>query len=104
MGTTRRAQALLGVDELIGNVFGELEAQGIVDNTYFFFSSDNGYHLGQCTAVHTAHIAHTHRITASPHTPHHCPPTPTHPTHMPRHPPVRMCVRAGKGQRSALRP
>ena len=30
-----------------GHLLDELEAQHILDRTFFFFSCDNGYHLGQ---------------------------------------------------------
>lgn len=42
-----RAESLLSVDEMIGHLLDELEAQHILDRTFFFFSCDNGYHLGQ---------------------------------------------------------
>ena len=41
-----RAQAALGVDDLLGRLVGELERQGALDNTYVVFTSDNGFHLG----------------------------------------------------------
>ena len=43
----RRVQAVQGIDELIGHVFESLQRTGALDNTYFVFSSDNGYHMGQ---------------------------------------------------------
>jgi arylsulfatase A-like enzyme len=43
----RRAQAVQSIDELIGHVFESLQRTGALDNTYFVFSSDNGYHVGQ---------------------------------------------------------
>ncbi|KAI9277066.1 alkaline-phosphatase-like protein [Phascolomyces articulosus] len=43
----RRIQALQSVDDMVGSLFQELEAQGKLDNTYVVYSSDNGYHLGQ---------------------------------------------------------
>lgn len=43
----RRAESLLAVDEMIGGVLDELREQGVQQNTFFFFSCDNGYHLGQ---------------------------------------------------------
>ncbi|KAI8330816.1 alkaline-phosphatase-like protein [Choanephora cucurbitarum] len=42
-----RLRALQAVDELVATVFEELEASGELDNTYVFYSADNGYHLGQ---------------------------------------------------------
>lgn len=39
--------ALLSVDDLVDEVVGEMERQGVADNTYFIFTSDHGYHFGQ---------------------------------------------------------
>jgi N-acetylglucosamine-6-sulfatase len=35
------------VDESIERIIGALSARGELENTYIFFTSDNGYHLGQ---------------------------------------------------------
>ncbi len=43
----RRAQSMLGVDDLLANVVATLRATGHLDDTYIVFSSDNGFHLGQ---------------------------------------------------------
>jgi N-acetylglucosamine-6-sulfatase len=43
----RRMESLLAVDDLIKNVVDTLSATGQLANTYIFFTSDNGYHLGQ---------------------------------------------------------
>jgi arylsulfatase A-like enzyme len=43
----RRVQSVQGIDEMIGHLFDTLRATGALDNTYFVFTSDNGYHLGQ---------------------------------------------------------
>lgn len=43
----QRLRSLRAVDEMITAVVNELSAQGVLDNTYIMFSSDNGYHLGQ---------------------------------------------------------
>lgn len=43
----QRLRALQSVDELVDGVFTRLEAQGLLDNTYVFYSSDNGFHIGQ---------------------------------------------------------
>ncbi|MEP7200510.1 MAG: sulfatase, partial [Chloroflexota bacterium] len=43
----KRIQSLQAVDEMIGNLVDTLTANGQLDNTYIFFSSDNGFHLGQ---------------------------------------------------------
>ncbi len=42
----RRLRALMGVDELIESVVDTLESTGQLDNTYIFYTSDNGFHLG----------------------------------------------------------
>ncbi|KAL8565413.1 hypothetical protein ACOMHN_029106 [Nucella lapillus] len=42
-----RWRTLLSVDDMVENVYNLLEKKDLLDNTYIFFSSDNGYHLGQ---------------------------------------------------------
>ncbi|HEX7587610.1 MAG TPA: sulfatase [Anaerolineae bacterium] len=42
----KRLQSLQAVDEGIENIVNTLKASGQLDNTYIFFTSDNGYHLG----------------------------------------------------------
>lgn len=42
-----RWKTLLSVDDLVENVVKQLSANGQLNNTYIFFTSDNGYHLGQ---------------------------------------------------------
>jgi arylsulfatase A-like enzyme len=42
----KRLQSLQAVDEMIGNLVDALKAAGQLDNTYLFFTSDNGFHLG----------------------------------------------------------
>ena len=37
----------LSVDDMIGRLESELTAKGLARNTYFVFSSDNGYHMGE---------------------------------------------------------
>ena len=41
-----RAQSVQAVDDLIGKLEARLKRDGVADNTYIFFSSDNGYHMG----------------------------------------------------------
>jgi N-acetylglucosamine-6-sulfatase len=41
-----RAQSVQAVDAMIGNIEQELIADGVANNTYIVFSSDNGLHLG----------------------------------------------------------
>lgn len=43
----KRLQSLQAVDDLIGQLFDTLKSTGQLDNTYIFFTSDNGFHLGQ---------------------------------------------------------
>ena len=42
----KRLQSLQAVDEAIGAIIETLKTTGELDNTYIFFSSDNGFHLG----------------------------------------------------------
>jgi N-acetylglucosamine-6-sulfatase len=48
----KRLQSMLAVDEMIGQLVETLKESGELDETYLFFTSDNGFHLG------------THRLTA----------------------------------------
>jgi N-acetylglucosamine-6-sulfatase len=41
-----RIQSLQSVDDLVEAIVQKLEATGQLDNTYIFFASDNGFHLG----------------------------------------------------------
>uniref|UniRef100_A0A4W3I4T4 N-acetylglucosamine-6-sulfatase n=1 Tax=Callorhinchus milii TaxID=7868 RepID=A0A4W3I4T4_CALMI len=43
----KRWQTLLSVDDLVETVIKELDQLKELDNTYIFFTSDNGYHTGQ---------------------------------------------------------
>ena len=43
----KRAQAVEAVDKLLADTEATLAAEHLTDKTYIFFSSDNGYHLGQ---------------------------------------------------------
>lgn len=42
-----RALAALAIDQMVGRLQQQLRAKGLADNTYFVFSSDNGYHMGE---------------------------------------------------------
>ena len=44
-----RVEADLSVDDMIGELEAELRAKGLARDTYFVFSSDNGYHMGEYT-------------------------------------------------------
>ena len=43
----RRVRSVQAVDRLVGLIEGTLIADGLADNTYLVFSSDNGLHVGQ---------------------------------------------------------
>jgi N-acetylglucosamine-6-sulfatase len=43
----KRAQSVLAVDKMIGELQAAVSAAGQAQNTYFVFSSDNGYHMGE---------------------------------------------------------
>jgi N-acetylglucosamine-6-sulfatase len=43
----KRAQAVLAIDAMIGAIQAAVADIGAADNTYFVFSSDNGYHMGE---------------------------------------------------------
>jgi len=42
----KRLQSMLAVDDMIGKLVNALKESGELDNTYIFFTSDNGFHLG----------------------------------------------------------
>jgi arylsulfatase A-like enzyme len=43
----RRLESLQAVDDMVGSIVDTLTSAGQLGNTYIFFSSDNGFHLGQ---------------------------------------------------------
>src|SRR5215212_8517512 len=43
----QRLESMLAVDEMVGSLVDELEAAGELDNTYLFFTSDNGWFGGE---------------------------------------------------------
>ena len=43
----KRAQSVLAIDKMIGELQAAVAAIGQEKNTYFVFSSDNGYHMGE---------------------------------------------------------
>ncbi|HKH12032.1 MAG TPA: sulfatase [Rubrobacter sp.] len=42
-----RLRSMLAVDEMVGRLMDALEETGELDNTYVFFTSDNGWHAGE---------------------------------------------------------
>jgi len=42
----KRLQSLQAVDEMVESIVLSLESLGALENTYIFFSSDNGFHMG----------------------------------------------------------
>ncbi|MGI8680155.1 MAG: sulfatase family protein [Jatrophihabitans sp.] len=70
----KRVEADLAVDDMIGHLEARLQATHQLSNTYFVFSSDNGYHMGDYrlypgkqTAYETD--VHVPLIVAGPHVP-----------------------------------
>ncbi len=43
----QRLESMLAVDEMVASLIDELEAAGELDNTYIFFTSDNGWFNGE---------------------------------------------------------
>jgi len=43
----QRLRALQSVDELVDGLFARLEQHSLLDSTYVFYTTDNGYHIGQ---------------------------------------------------------
>ena len=43
----KRVESLQSVDELVEAVVGKLQNEGVLDNTYVVFTSDNGFHYGE---------------------------------------------------------
>jgi arylsulfatase A-like enzyme len=43
----KRVRSMQAVDEMVGRLRSQLQARGLAGNTYFVFSSDNGFHLGE---------------------------------------------------------
>lgn len=50
------------IDDLLDNVRLALDTAGVLDNTYIFVTSDNGYHLGQHALGEGKSTAYTHDV------------------------------------------
>ena len=37
----------MSVDEMVGKILQKVKSLGVEENTYFFYTSDNGWHLGE---------------------------------------------------------
>jgi N-acetylglucosamine-6-sulfatase len=48
----KRAETLQALDDLVGGVVNKLDHAGVMDNTYVFFTSDNGWHQGEHRVSH----------------------------------------------------
>lgn len=42
-----RLRSLQSVDEMVATLVQMLEQKGLLDNTYIFYTTDNGYHISQ---------------------------------------------------------
>lgn len=42
-----RLRALQSVDEMVEKLVTMLETKGLLDNTYIFYTTDNGFHISQ---------------------------------------------------------
>jgi len=43
----KRAETLQALDDLVAGIGGKLKDEGVLSNTYIFFTSDNGFHMGE---------------------------------------------------------
>lgn len=43
----QQVRSMISVDEMLGRLRDRVQSLGIADNTYFLFTSDNGFHLGE---------------------------------------------------------
>ena len=43
----KRAETLQALDDLVAGIVGKLVDSGVLSNTYVFFTSDNGFHMGE---------------------------------------------------------
>ncbi|WP_219975567.1 sulfatase family protein [Rubrobacter xylanophilus] len=43
----RRLRSMLAVEDMVGRLVGTLRESGELENTYIFFTSDNGFHMGE---------------------------------------------------------
>jgi N-acetylglucosamine-6-sulfatase len=58
----KRAQSVEAIDDMIGKLRAAVADAGRTNDTYFIFSSDNGYHLGEHSLVRGKQTAFDHDI------------------------------------------
>ena len=58
----KRVRSVQAVDEMIGRLRATLRAMGVARRTYFVFSSDNGYHLGEHRLLDGKRTAFDHDV------------------------------------------
>ena len=46
----------MSVDDIVENVITQLKKQNLLENTYIFFTSDNGFHLGNYVIEHLPYV------------------------------------------------
>ena len=65
-----RLLAMRSVDDMVGSILDQLEEQNLIDNTYIFVTSDNGFALGEHRAVakgmHVDRATHVPLLVAGP--------------------------------------
>ena len=58
----RRLEALLSVDDLVASVVATLKATSLLDETFIFYASDHGYHLGQFGLMKDKRFPYDHDV------------------------------------------
>jgi N-acetylglucosamine-6-sulfatase len=58
----KKARSILAIRRAIVDIVRKMEEKGQLDNTYFVFTSDNGYRHGEHALVHGKHIPYEEDI------------------------------------------